>query len=97
MWARVKGRTENDLLKLPFKAAYMFRPGIIQPLDGIVSKTGSYRVGYAILGPILPAIRALFPKHVTSTRELGQAMLVAAKRGAPKQVLESVDIRALKA
>jgi uncharacterized protein YbjT (DUF2867 family) len=92
MWARVKGRTENALLRLPFKAAYMFRPGFIQPLHGIKSKTKVYRVFYVVLGPLLPALRAIFPRTITSTEQLGRAMLVVAKRGYEKQVLEARDI-----
>ena len=63
MWARVKGRTENALLRLPFKGAYMFRPGMIQPLHGIKSKTGLYRAVYAVTGPLLPLLKAVAPKH----------------------------------
>ena len=95
MWARVKGQTENALLRLPFKAAYMFRPGVIVPLHGIKSRTMLYRVPYAVLGPILPLLKRLFPKYVTTTEKLGRAMLIAAKRGAPKPVLESSDINEL--
>jgi uncharacterized protein YbjT (DUF2867 family) len=95
MWARVKGQTENALLGLPFKAAYMFRPGVIVPLHGIKSRTMIYRVPYAVLGPILPLLKRLFPKYVTTTEKLGRAMLSAAKRGAPKAVLESADINQL--
>jgi uncharacterized protein YbjT (DUF2867 family) len=95
MWARVKGQTENALLRLPFKAAYMFRPGVIVPLHGIKSRTMLYRIPYAILGPILPLLKRLFPTYVTTTEKLGQAMLIAAKRGAPKPVLESADINKL--
>jgi hypothetical protein len=94
MWARVKGQTENALLRLGFKAAYMFRPGVIVPLQGIKSRTTLYRISYAVLGPILPLLRA-FPKYATSTEKLGRAMLIAAKRGAPKPVLESSDINKL--
>jgi uncharacterized protein YbjT (DUF2867 family) len=95
MWARVKGQTENALLRLPFKAAYMFRPGVIVPLHGIKSRTMLYRIPYLILGPILPLFKRLFPKYVTTTEKLGRAMLTAAKRGAPKRVLESADINNL--
>jgi uncharacterized protein YbjT (DUF2867 family) len=95
MWARVKGQTENALLRLPFKAAYVFRPGVIVPLHGIKSRTMLYRIPYAILGPILPLLKRLFPKSVTTTEKLGRAMLIAAKRGAPKPVLESSDINEL--
>jgi uncharacterized protein YbjT (DUF2867 family) len=92
MWARVKGRTENALMKLPFKARYTFRPGFIQPLHGIRSKTGLYRAFYTITGPIYPLVRALFPKYVTTTEELGRAMIKVAKQGARKSVLENWDI-----
>jgi uncharacterized protein YbjT (DUF2867 family) len=95
MWARVKGRTENALLELPFRAAYMFRPAIIQPGAGISSKTRSYRVLYALFGPLFPLLRTLFPRYVTSTEEVGRAMLEVAKHGAPKRILESPDIVAL--
>jgi len=95
MWARVKGQTENALLRLPFKAAYMFRPGVIVPLHGIKSRTVLYRIPYIVLGPILPSLQRLFPKYVTTTEKLGRAMLIAAKRGAPKKVLESADINNL--
>ena len=94
MWARVKGRTENALLRLPLKA-YMFRPGMIEPLDGIKSKTPAYRLLYKICGPLLPALRWAFPNQVLSTREIGQAMLAVAKRGYEKQILETRDIRAV--
>jgi uncharacterized protein YbjT (DUF2867 family) len=93
MWARVKGKTENALLRLPFAAAYMFRPGIIQPLEGIRSKTRAYRVLYAIAKPLLPILKRAFPDHVLTTAEIGQAMLMVAKRGYARGVLESKDIR----
>lgn len=92
MWARVKGRTENALLALPFKAAYMFRPGFIQPLHGIRSKTRAYRIFYAITMPLLPALKNFFPQYVTTTERLGQAMIAVAKHGYPKKVLEMRDI-----
>lgn len=92
MWARVKGQTENALLRLPFKSAHMFRPGYIQPLHGIKSKTNWYRALYAIVSPIYPLLQALFPKYVTTTEQLGRAMIQVAKHGAPKQVLEVEDI-----
>jgi uncharacterized protein YbjT (DUF2867 family) len=92
MWARVKGQTENALLALPFKAAYMFRPGAIVPLHGIKSKTKIYRISYAVIGPLLPLLRAAFPKYVTTTEQMGRAMIHAAKHGAPKSVLENSDI-----
>lgn len=95
MWARVKGRTENALLKLPFKAAYMFRPGVIQPLRGVRSKTSSYQVFYALTRPLLPLLRAWMPNTVLTTVVVGQAMLAVARHGAPKARLESADIHAL--
>jgi uncharacterized protein YbjT (DUF2867 family) len=95
MWARVKGRTENALLRLPFKAAYMFRPGVIEPLHGARSKTAAYRIGYALMGPLLPLLRRVFPNSILTTEQIGLAMLSVAKHGAPKQILESKDIRDL--
>ena len=95
MWARVKGETENALLRLPFKAAYMFRPAFIQPLHGIKSKTALYRIPYAILGPFNSLFLRFFPKYATTTEVLGRAMIKAARDGAPKRVLESQDINAL--
>ena len=95
MWARVKGRTENALLRLPFKAAYMFRPGFIQPLHGIVSKTKLYRVFYSLLSPFSPVLKMLFPKYIVTTEQIGRAMLTVARHGAPKRVLENPDIEML--
>lgn len=95
MWARVKGKTENALLRLPFKAAFMFRPGFIQPLHGIQSRTPTYRRFYAITKPLFPLLRKLLPNQILTTEELGRAMLLAAKHGAPKRVLKTHDIRAL--
>ena len=92
MWARVKGRTENALLRLPF-SAYMFRPGMIEPLDGIKSKTPAYRVFYIVLKPLMPLLRRSLPKLVLSTREIGRAMLNVAKHGYRKRILEARDIR----
>ena len=95
MWARVKGRAENALLRFPFKAAYMFRPGIIQPLHGIQSKTRSYRVFYAIARPVLPLLKRLFPRAITTTEQIGRAMLAVVRRGAPSIILEQADINRL--
>jgi uncharacterized protein YbjT (DUF2867 family) len=95
MWARVKGRTENALLRMPFRGAFMFRPGFIEPLHGIRSKTRSYRIFYAVLRPLFSWLHRAFPNQVLTTEEVGLAMLIAARRGAPKAVLESRDIRAL--
>lgn len=95
MWARVKGEVENALMRLPFKAVFLFRPGAIQPLHGIRSKTRAYRLGYAMMGPLLTLLRIALPRWILTTESLGQAMLNAARRGAPKPVLESPDIHAL--
>src|SRR5215471_13178491 len=95
MWARVKGKTENALLRLPFKAAFMFRPGYIQPLRGIRSKTRWYQALYDVLGPFYPLLRRLFPKYVTTTVNIGRAMIRVAATGYSKQVLSSADINQL--
>lgn len=95
MWARVKGKTENALLALPFKAVYLFRPAYIQPLDGITSKTRSYRVMYAVLGPLYPVWKTIAPRHVTTTESMGRAMLAVVKRGADRRILENHEINAL--
>jgi hypothetical protein len=95
MWARVKGKTENALLALPFKAAFMFRPGFIQPMHGIKSRTRLYRMFYAVLWPFYPIFRVLLPNLVTTTEKVGKAMLRVAKDGAPKTLLENRYINAL--
>jgi uncharacterized protein YbjT (DUF2867 family) len=95
MWARVKGRTENALLRLPFKAAYMFRPGIIQPMRGVRSKTSTYQIFYSLTRPLLPLLRTMMPSTILTTEVVGQAMLAVARRGASKPVLETADINAL--
>jgi hypothetical protein len=73
----------------------MFRPGLIQPMHGITSRTRSYRIIYAIVGPLYPLLKALIPSQVTTTEKVGKAMLQVARRGAPKPVLETRDINAL--
>ena len=95
MWARVKGRTENALLRLPFRSAYMFRPGFIQPLHGIRSKTRLYQFLYDVLAPIQPLLKGRLPKYITTTEQLGHAMIAVAKNGYPKPILESLDINAV--
>src|ERR1035437_524869 len=93
MWARVKGKTENALLRLPFAGAYMFRPGIIEPLEGIQSRTKIYRIFYGLAKPALPVLRWMLPNQVLTTRQIGKAMLHVAESGFPKRILESEDIR----
>jgi uncharacterized protein YbjT (DUF2867 family) len=95
MWARVKGRTENALLRLPFKAACMFRPGIIVPRFGARSRTWLYRIPYTLTRPILPLLLRAFPTRVLTTDEIGRAMLLVARIGPPKPILETSDLRAL--
>ena len=95
MWARVKGQTENALLRLPFKAAYMFRPAGIQPLHGIQSKTKLYRIFYTLTAPLLPLLKRFAPNLMTTTAQLGRAMLQVAAQGYAKPLLETRDINDL--
>lgn len=95
MWARIKGKTENAVLRLPFKAAFVFRPGVIQPLHGIQSRTTLYRVLYSVTRPLLPLLRRAMLGYILTTEQIGRAMLTVARRGAPKRVLESPDINAV--
>jgi hypothetical protein len=95
MWARVKGKTENDLLKLPFKVAYMFRPAGIQPLHGIRSKTSWVQAIYVAAAPLLTMLNRVAPKYMTTTEQVGRAMIKVARDGYPKPVLESEDINAV--
>ncbi len=92
MWARVKGRTENALSAMPFRATFMFRPGFIQPMHGIVSKTGWYRAAYAITAPISGLLGRLSPGAVTTTENVGRAMIAVAQVGYAKPVLDNADI-----
>jgi uncharacterized protein YbjT (DUF2867 family) len=96
-WARIKGKTENALMQLPFKAAYMFRPGYIQPLKGIRSKTRWLQALYNVVGPFYPIFRWLLPRYVTTTADLGRAMIQVAARGYSKEILSSIDINQLSA
>jgi uncharacterized protein YbjT (DUF2867 family) len=95
MWARVKGKTENDLLKLPFKAAYMFRPAGIQPLHGVRSKTAWVRAICVGAAPLLTLLNRVAPKFMTTSEQVGRAMIKVARDGFPRPVLESEDINAV--
>jgi uncharacterized protein YbjT (DUF2867 family) len=95
MWARIKGKTENDLLKLPFKAAYMFRPAGIQPLHGIRSKTAWVQAIYIAAAPVLTLLNRVAPKYMTTTEQVGRAMIRVARDGYPRPVLESEDINSI--
>jgi uncharacterized protein YbjT (DUF2867 family) len=95
MWARVKGKTENDLLKLPFKAAYMFRPAGIQPLHGVKSKTGWVQAIYVVSAPLLSLLTRVAPAYMTTSEQVGRAMIRVARDSYPKPILESEDINAV--
>ncbi|HEY4250020.1 MAG TPA: hypothetical protein VGM87_02415 [Roseomonas sp.] len=95
MWQRVKGRTENALLRLPFRAVHVFRPGAIQPMHGIRARTASYRLLYPLLWLPLTLLRLAAPALVTTTDALARAMLRVAQHGAEKPILEGRDIHAL--
>lgn len=97
MWARIKGETENAILRMPFRGAYVFRPAFIQPRHGIRSRTRMYRIAYAAFGPLFPVLKRLFPGQVSTTEEIGQAMIAVARHGAPKKVLENRDINGMMA
>ncbi|WP_327393222.1 epimerase [Streptomyces sp. NBC_01186] len=95
MWARVKGRTENELLAMPFHA-YMFRPGYIQPVNGVVSRTRLYRALYRVASWLYPTLRRLAPDHVTTTEILGRAMVaVTGLKGDGPTILRVPDINRL--
>lgn len=95
MWARVRGETENALLQLPFKGVYVFRPGVIQPLHGIKSRTALYRFFYTVFAPVTPLIMKMMGTRASTTEKVGLAMLKVARFGASKKVLESVDFNAV--
>lgn len=92
MWARVKGATENALMAMPFRAVYCFRPGYIQPLHGVRSKVSWYNGFYVALSWAYPLLERALPTMVTSTEEVGCAMLKVARDGWPQRVLGSREI-----
>ncbi|WP_374777742.1 epimerase [Streptomyces sp. NBC_01310] len=96
MWARVKGQTENDLLELPFRA-YMFRPGIVQPVRGVPSKARLNRVLYAVTAPLIPLLRRVAPNLVITSEAFGRAMIAVATPGTeiPGHILRPADINRL--
>jgi uncharacterized protein YbjT (DUF2867 family) len=91
MWARVKGKTENDLMKLPFKSVYLFRPGFIKPTTGLHNASALSKA----IGLIYPLWRLIAPAYVCTLEDLGTAMIRAVTRGYPKQILENRDIAQL--
>ncbi len=97
MWARVKGQTENALLALPFKAAFMLRPGLIQPLRGVRSRTSLYQAFYTIFGFLLPLLGRLAPDQLTTTVAVGRALIRLAAEGYPSRILATSDINRLAA
>lgn len=92
MWARVKGKTENDLLNLGFKQAFMFRPGAIIPLRGIKSKTKSYQFMYDYFLWLVKIIKLIAPNSVVSTTQIGLAMINSVLNGYPDKILRPKDI-----
>lgn len=88
MWGRVKGRTENELMRLPLCKAYMFRPAFIRPTRGLKN---TYTV-YRMLTPFFPMLRFLFPQYIVTLKEVGLAMINSVNNGPDKQVLEVADI-----
>ncbi len=91
MWARVKGKTENVLLSMPFKDAYMFRPAFIQPMRGIKSRTRVYNALYTVFKPFYFILKH-FSKYVTNTDTLSRAMIHTVMHSSDKKILENVDI-----
>lgn len=95
MWARVKGETENRILAMPFKAAYMFRPGVMEPLRGVRPKAKLTRIAYAVGWPLFPVLRAMSPRLITTTEAVGRAMIKLAIEGSDRRYFENADINAL--
>lgn len=88
MWARVKGKTENDLMKLPFKAVYAYRPGYMKPAPGLKNAL----IFSKALAPLYPLLKILFPSYVGTLQDVGRSMINVAVDGCPKQILECRDI-----
>ena len=95
MWARVRGKIENKLLGMPFKAAYVFRPAAIQPLKGVRSRTRWVAALYVVFSPMYPIVKRVFPSFVTDSVTLARAVLWAAGQGHHQTILETRDINAL--
>jgi len=95
MWARIKGKTENDLLKLGFKQAFMFRPGVIIPLRGIKSKTKSYQFMYNYFMWLIKLVKVFAPNSIVNTTQIGLAMINSMLSGYDKKVLKPRDIHIL--
>ena len=91
MWARVKGKTENDLMKLPFKSVYAFRPGFIKPIKGLKNAFTAAKV----MGVFYPVLKVLAGKYVCTLEDLGLAMVNVTAKGDTKKILECEDIARL--
>lgn len=89
MWARVKGKTENDLVRLPFKAVFNFRPGILEPTKGLNNTLSFYKYTQWLLS----IIKTIAPKYICSLPTLGQGMIAVSTIGYPKNILEVSDIK----
>ena len=94
MWARVKKRTEDDLAAMPWKAAFVFRPGVIRALHGIRSRTRLYNALYPLIWPVMQVMRLVAPSHITTTERIGRAMLHCARDGYPSKILYAKDMNA---
>ncbi len=92
MWARVKGKTENDIVRLGFEQAFMFRPGAIIPLRGIKSKTRLYQFIYDYFLWLLKLMKLLMPKPIVNTTQIGKAMIHATINGYKKKIIDPIDI-----
>lgn len=97
MWARVKGKTENAVLALPFRRAFIFRPGFIQPMKGVRSRTRMYQLFYSVMSPVTPLLRRMLPGLISTTVNIGQAMIALAANGHEKRILDSRDINRIAA
>lgn len=92
MWARVKGKTENDLLSLGFKQTFMFRPGTIIPLRGIKSKTKAYQFAYDYFLWLIKLIKLVAPNAIVNTTQVGLAMINATIKGSDEKIIRPKDI-----
>lgn len=92
MWARVKGKTENDIAKAGFRQTFMFRPGAIIPLRGIKSRTKGYQFMYDYFMWLVKLVKALAPNSVVTTTQIGLAMINSVFKGYPNTILRPKDI-----
>jgi uncharacterized protein YbjT (DUF2867 family) len=95
MWARVRGRVENKLAEMDFDATWIFRPGFIQPVRGVRSRTALYNAVYTVGGPFTPLLSRIAPSLVTTTKRIGRALIRVARDGAAHRVLNNRDINRL--